>query len=294
MDVSVVIRAKNEAEFIGDTLRRVAEQRFDGTHEVIVVDSESSDETPSIAERHKAKVIRIGAQDFTYGKALNLGADAAEGRFIVNLSAHALPADEAWLGNLLCEFEMPEVAGVYGRQLSHGHENPFDACRNESFFGNTKKCFNRENRKALRHVHFSNSNSAVRREIWKQCKFDEDVGYAEDVLWQRAVISAGYTIVYAPSAAVYHTHPLRLQSAFRNSRNCARALASLAGKQRSTLLILYDLAVFLTLMASGLHSNLSYIVKNKHFHFLKTTPTYVLAEGLGWLVGRMGYRIAKS
>ena len=294
MDASIVIRTKNEAEFIGETLSRVEAQTFDGTHEVIVVDSGSTDETTKIAEGHKAKIIQIAAKEFTYGKALNLGADVAEGRFIVNLSAHALPADKNWLGNLVSEFETSKVAGVYGQQLSSGYMNPFDACRNEGFFGNRRKHFKGDNGRALRDLHFSNCNSAVRREIWKRFKFDEAVAYAEDVLWQRTVISAGYTIVYAPVAAVYHTHPVHLRSAFRNSRNCAGSLASLDGKRRSKSLILYDSAVFLTMLANGLHGNLSYILKNRHFHFLKIAPIYVLAECLGWLVGRIAYRTARA
>ncbi|MDY6912786.1 MAG: glycosyltransferase, partial [Chloroflexota bacterium] len=237
---------------------------------------------------------RIPGKEFSYGRALNIGAEAAKGRVILNLSAHAVPVDNRWLISLVQEVTSPGVAGVYGRQLSSGNVNPFDACRNESFFGTSANRFNKRNRKALRHIHFSNSNCALRRDVWRQFKFDEDVAYAEDILWQRAVVSAGYTIVYAPAAAVYHTHPVSLQSAFRNSRSCSSAMASVTRKRHSKLLIFYDSAVFLTMILSGLYCNLSYILKNKHFDFLKIAPVYVLTERLGWLVGRISYRMARA
>ena len=48
MDVSIVIRTKNEGEFIDKTLAKVEEQDFSGSYEIIVVDSGSTDSTLNI------------------------------------------------------------------------------------------------------------------------------------------------------------------------------------------------------------------------------------------------------
>ena len=46
---SIVIRAKNEARFIGDTLEAIAQQEFSSDLEIIVVDSGSTDGTSRLS-----------------------------------------------------------------------------------------------------------------------------------------------------------------------------------------------------------------------------------------------------
>ncbi|MDY6950926.1 MAG: glycosyltransferase family 2 protein, partial [Thermodesulfobacteriota bacterium] len=188
MDVSIIIRTKNEAEALGHTLTTVREQEFSGECEVIVVDSGSTDSTVSIAKDFGVRVIHIPEKAFTYGNSLNVGARETQGSFIVNLSAHAWPRDEKWLRNLIEGFEEDDVAAVYGRQLSDGDENPFEALQSERFFGKWKAKYRMVNGRSPREIHFSNSNCAIRREVWQRFEFDEVVPYAEDILWQTEVL----------------------------------------------------------------------------------------------------------
>ncbi len=139
MDVSIVIRTKNEAGFIEETLEKVREQEFRGKYEIIMVDSGSTDSTLDIIKKYDVKLLLIPEEGFTYGRSLNIGTSNANGTFIVNLSAHALPTDTKWLTNLITGFENHNVAGVYGRQLAIGHVNPFEAHQNEVFFGKDKR-----------------------------------------------------------------------------------------------------------------------------------------------------------
>jgi rhamnosyltransferase len=104
LDVSIVIRAKNEARFIGETLAAIGRQEGVGQVEVIVVDSGSTDGTQDIVRGYPARLIEIPPETFTYGRALNLGVAAARGGVVVSLSAHSLPAHERWLANLVRNF----------------------------------------------------------------------------------------------------------------------------------------------------------------------------------------------
>jgi rhamnosyltransferase len=291
VDVSVVIRTKNEADCIGETLDRVGEQKFDGDYEVVVVDSGSTDSTLNIIKEYDVKLVQIPQREFTFGRALNLGAIHARGKFLVNLSAHAFPRDKTWLANLIREFEDDNVAGVYGRQLSFGHLNPFDKLRNTLFFGPEDTKFSMKNRGMLKQIHFSNSNSAIRKNVWHGFKFNERVPYAEDILWQTAVIEAGFSIAYAAGAAVCHTHKVSIYGAYKNSSACAYALASMARKRRSVPLIMCDVGIFLCLLPKPLFHNLWYVWRNKYHRYLKLVPSYVLSEQLGWLLGRIRYRL---
>jgi rhamnosyltransferase len=293
MDVSIIIRTKNEEEFIDATLRRVNEQEFRGSYEIIIVDSDSTDSTLDIVKRYNVKLVQISQEEFTYGGSLNIGASNADGTFIVNLSAHALPNGGEWLTNVITGFEDPNVAGVYGRQLSIGHLNPFEARRNESFFGHERITFNAENKRIVKHVHFSNSNCAIRKEVWQRFKFNDQVPYAEDILWQRDVMRAGFSIVYAPDALVYHTHKVNIYNAYRNSKACAYTLALMDQKRRSIFMLMYDVGVFLSLAPNSILQNIRYVWRNNYGEHLKIAPFYVMSECFGWLVGRIGYRLKK-
>ena len=290
MDVSIVIRTKDEADFIGDTLARISEQDFCGKYEVVIVDSGSSDGTLDAVKKYDVRPISIDSRKFTYGRALNIGAECSNGEFIVNLSAHALPVDGSWLTNLLSGFGDHSTAGTYGRQLSNGHLNPFEALKNDQFFGEEALRFSMKQDKMLKGIRFSNSNSAIRKQTWRRFRFDEHLPWAEDMLWQQEVIENGFSVIYVPSAAVYHTHKVCVRDAYKDSKHCAYALASMTGKRQAIPLIAYDVAILTGSMPNAMWQNLKYIWQNNYLRHLKITPLYVLCVWFGWLLGRAEYR----
>ncbi len=290
MDVSIVIRTKNEAEFIGVTLRKVDEQEFTGNFEIIIVDSGSTDSTLDIVKRYDVRLIEIPEKEFSYGRALNIGAYYAAGNYIVNLSAHALPRDKEWLTNLINPFVDLRVAGVYGRQLSVGRLNPFEALLNELFFGENKIEFNSRRDIKFRKLHFTNSNAAIRKNVWEKFKFNERVPYGEDIFWPREVIDASFSIVYSPDAIVYHTHKVSISSVYRNSLNCAYNLSLLGQKKRWMPLIMVDVALFFGLIPGTILRNLTYIWQHGYQQHARVAPFWVLSELLGSLMGKAVYR----
>jgi len=293
MDVSIVIRTKNEVALIGETLKKIRSQKFVGAYEVVVVDSGSTDRTLHIARRFTRHIIEIPEREFSYGRALNIGAGEATGEFIVNLSAHAVPTDDNWLANLISGFEDSGVAGVYGRQVSEGKVNPFEALRNGTFFGEKKALFTSNKGKSPEHIHFSNSNAAIRKEVWGKFRFNEQVGWAEDIIWQKEVLEAGLSIVYEPDAAVYHTHPVDLFRAYKSSKDCSYALALMNHKRKAVPLVLYDIAIMLAFLTGSVFENLRYILTQKYFQYLGVTPLYIASAWVGWLIGRCEYRLDK-
>jgi rhamnosyltransferase len=62
---------------------------------------------------------------------------------------------------------------------------------------------------------FSNVNSAIRRSVWEDFRFAEDIIMSEDQEWAARVLLAGYLLRYEPLAAVRHSHPYSIRSAFR-------------------------------------------------------------------------------
>ena len=291
LDVSIIIRTMNEEKFIEATLKAVRDQEFGGDCEILVVDSGSTDSTLDIVKRYDVKLLQIPQEEFTYGRSLNIGASNAKGEFIGNLSAHALPKGKRWLMHLIAGFEGRDVAGVYGRQLSVGRLNPFEALRNELFFGLKKKTFSMKNKAMLKDIHFSNSNCALRKDVWERFRFDEEAPWAEDILWAKEVIEAGFSLAYAPNAAVYHTHRVSISKAYRTAKDCACTLALMNRKRRSIPMAMYDAGIFLSLIPSSMFQSLRYVWVNNYLHYLKVAPLYVMSECLGWLVGRIQYRL---
>ncbi len=83
LELSVVIPCLNEAQTIAGCVHKAqASIRDNGiAGEVIVADNGSSDESPEIAERLGARVVRVAARG--YGNALMGGIKAARGKFVI-------------------------------------------------------------------------------------------------------------------------------------------------------------------------------------------------------------------
>lgn len=192
---SVVIRAKDEAASIGRTLDLIAGQDVDGSVETIVVDSGSSDSTVSIAHAADARVIEIPAHEFTFGRALNRGCQAAGGEVVIALSAHAFPPDRAWLRRMLAAFDDDRVACACGydvdpngRPLTESRAQDADDLRRHPMWG------------------YTNASGAFRRDLWGERPFREDMPGTEDKEWAAYWVKRGYLTVVDPALAVDHTH----------------------------------------------------------------------------------------
>ena len=112
--VSVVIPARNAAATIGAQLAALADQRFDGNWEVIVVDNGSTDATVATAESWAPRLPRLRVIAATTragaGHARNVGAAAAAG----DLLAYCDADDEAtpgWLSAIVEEAATSDLVG---------------------------------------------------------------------------------------------------------------------------------------------------------------------------------------
>lgn len=202
MNASIVIRAKNEARDIGDTLTSVFHQTgVPGFEVIVVLDSGSMDATEEIARRFPTQVIEIPARSFTYGRSLNIGVRAAQGEFVVSLSGHSLPVSDSWLAQLLQPFRDASVGAVYGRHVPRAN-----ATRLELFGMRLSGVMSSRPRRQERDMMFSNANGAFRRDLALEHPFDERIPGAEDLAWADWIQRQGWAVCYQPTAAVYHSH----------------------------------------------------------------------------------------
>jgi glycosyltransferase involved in cell wall biosynthesis len=199
---SIVIRSKNEERFIGDALRQVFAQIFQEPFEVLLLDSGSRDNTVKIASGFPVTVYRTRPEEFTFGRALNHGAQLAKGDHVVYLSAHCTPVDREWLARLIHPIdEDTEVVATYGRQEPRRGINPFEELELNWIFPSD---YSRDP-----FAIFSSANCAIQREILLRYPFDESAPFSEDYIW-RKLLPNEHRSVYVPGASVYHSHPLNL------------------------------------------------------------------------------------
>lgn len=198
MNCSIVIRAYNEEKHIGRLLEGIRHQTLKNV-EIILVDSGSTDQTISIAETFGAQIVRIASEEFTFGRSLNFGIQAATHELIVIASAHVYPVYQDWLETLLRPFEDSQVALTYGKQrgpdiakyseqqIFHQWYPEFSKPKQETTFCN-------------------NANAAIRKSLWERNPYDETLTGLEDLAWAKWAKAQGYNIAYVAEAEVIHFH----------------------------------------------------------------------------------------
>jgi rhamnosyltransferase len=214
---SVVIPTFQAGPGFDELLTRLFSQRTDFDYEVLVIDSGSTDGTVELARRYGVSVHRIDPGGFDHGATRNLGASLSAGRYVALLVQDALPVDDVWLAAMVENLEADEtVAGVYGRQIPRPDSSPLTQAlmrdwptsrpeRHEQFAGGPESytALPPATRRSL--AVFDNVSSCVRRSVWEHICF-ERTRFGEDLRWGKAVVEAGYKLVYEPRSAVLHSH----------------------------------------------------------------------------------------
>jgi succinoglycan biosynthesis protein ExoA len=110
--VSVILPARNEADYIGPCVRSIVSQQVSGDLEVIVADGSSSDETARLAREAGAIVVDNPLRITPAG--LNAALAAARGDVVVRFDAHAVMPPGYVEASIQALHEEPGAAGVGG------------------------------------------------------------------------------------------------------------------------------------------------------------------------------------
>ena len=215
IDVTVVIPTKNGLPEIERCLARVFKQHLPWTYEVLVIDSGSTDGTLDVVRSFPVRLEQIPSESFNHGTTRNLGARLANGRYVAFLNQDVIPCDYNWLAPLVRALQDESAAGSFSRQfprpgahsltkramtcLAQGDERLVKRLSGGQTFGHLTPL------ERLDLARFPSGCCCVHRDVW-ECHPFEKIPYGEDITWANRVIEAGYSLVYEPASAVYHSH----------------------------------------------------------------------------------------
>lgn len=124
MKISIVTACYNSASTIEETLLSVATQRYHD-FEHIVVDGESTDETPAIIARRRESIATIlSERDHGMYDAMNKGIALATGDVIGFLNADDVYSDDTVLAQIASAFEHKDVDACYADLVYVDRMNP--------------------------------------------------------------------------------------------------------------------------------------------------------------------------
>ncbi|MGA2368421.1 MAG: glycosyltransferase [Dehalococcoidia bacterium] len=289
VDANIIIVTKNGGDNFPRLLDRIYSQQYSGSYDVTVIDSGSTDGTLEAARKYPLKLVEIKSEEFHHSKTRNLGADMAEGRYLVYITQDALPINNGWLQKLIGNFTDPQVAMVVGRQIPWENTKPpekFFYYYNFPEFRLVVKSgaadYYHDN------VFISDVNSAYRKDILLKYKFKEDIVMAEDKEIAIRLLADGYIIIYEPDAPAYHAHNYGIKGAFEKSLDYGLSLKQGVSRLSGTKKSLFGR------MADYLWTELRFLKENRCWKWL---PYSVLYEGVkyaGLFLGKTGLMLGPS
>jgi rhamnosyltransferase len=188
-------------------------------HQIVVIDSSSTDRTEVDARSAGFTVVRIDGRDFNHGGTRQLAAEYARGAdILIYLTQDAVPCDKDAFKHLLAAFEVPEIGAAYGRQLPRSGAKSIESHARLFNYPAVSSVRSWESRQALgfKSIFFSNSFGAYRREaLMSVGGFSSDVIFGEDTLVVARLHQAGWKTAYVAEARVQHSHSYSVPEEFR-------------------------------------------------------------------------------
>ncbi len=202
---SVVVPAYRAVKALPRCLAALQHQSIErARYEIIVVDDDSPDQTPVVAEQaldgYHTRVIR--AAHGGPGQARNIGVSAADGAIILFTDADCEPLPD-WIEQMTRPFDDPQVAGVMGAYRSRQTQLAarFAQIEFEHRYAHMRQ---------LKSIDLIATYAAAYRKSVLQGVGGFDLRYTaannEDVELAYRVSAAGHRLVFNPQACVFHTH----------------------------------------------------------------------------------------
>lgn len=205
--------ASTWSEFSAALLRNISADR------VLIIDSNSADDTAELARQSGFRIQPISRAEFNHGTTRQQAVDqAADVEYLVFLTQDATLSQSDSLLQLLSVFNDDSVGAAYGRQLPRPQAGPIEA--HARLFNyppqSAVRSMNQPAEVNFKSIFISNSFAAYRRTALQQIGgFPSDVIMGEDTIAAARMLLAGWKIAYAAEATAIHSHGYTLGQEFQ-------------------------------------------------------------------------------
>lgn len=208
--VDVIIPSYRPGKEFARLVKRLMEQEYP-IHKIIVMNTEEEYWDRSLeAQCELLEVHHLPKSEFDHGGTRQRAAQLCESDIMVFMTQDALPADRKLIGSLVSHLEETRDAGAcYARQL------PKSDCRylerytrsfNYPSESSVKRAADTE-KYGIKTYFCSNVCAAYDRIIYQKAGgFVSRAIFNEDMIFAGNMVKAGYAVVYAADAKVYHSH----------------------------------------------------------------------------------------
>ena len=236
--ISVSMPIFQGARFLERVLGALAEQRIDLPWEFHACDCGSTDGTLAIFERRARdfpvplRVHSIEGLEFNHADTRNLLATFSASDLLVFLTDDAIPVGTGWLAQLASNFADPRVGAAYCRnvprpeadllaQVFSQNDPSYASARRETELppADVYARMSAAEKRVL--YNYTDTASSVRRELWERHPYPR-CAFGEDVLLARALLEAGYKVVFDEQAEVLHSHEYDARETRRRAADDAR------------------------------------------------------------------------
>jgi biofilm PGA synthesis N-glycosyltransferase PgaC len=236
--LSILVAAYNEESSIADTIRSLAEQRYPGEFEVMVIDDGSQDATAAIVEANPQPWLRLLRQPRNMGKsaALNRGLAEAKYELVVTLDADSYLYGDALRRLVERYFSDPaDTRAVAGTMLvRNSRRNWITRAQEWDYFHGIaaiKRVQSLFHGTMVAQGAFSIYDRQTLREVggWADC-----VG--EDIVLTWAILVRGWRVGHAEDACCFTNVPDNLRQFVRQRQRWSRGMME-AFRQHPRILV---------------------------------------------------------
>ena len=220
MNISVIIPTRNAGQYLAPLLDSLLSQTV--KLEIIVIDSDSRDDTVSIAEAYAEKIqlIQIPKEQFDHGGTRDYALRKSTGDYVAFFTQDALPTDSQCVEKLLAAFSKPDIAAVCGRHIAWPDAPEYERLTREFNYPPQVRIWRERDisKYGVKSYFFSNSCAIYRRDAYEAVGgFDTPIMTNEDMMMAAKLLHGGYALAYTPEATVFHSHRFTLREEYRRN-----------------------------------------------------------------------------
>ena len=210
---SVVIRTKNEERWIGYAIQSVLDHL--SKPEIIIVDNNSTDKTVEIVKffsenpslnnetNNYSKIKVLNINNYSPGRALNMGVRNASKKYIMIISAHCILRN---FNEKDIIKDLEKNVCVFGNQIPVWNGKKITKRYIWSHFSNkkTKNMFSTLEKRYFLH----NALAIYKKNTLKKIPFDENLTSKEDRYWANKIIKKKMNFIYEPKLSAEHQYTI--------------------------------------------------------------------------------------